>query len=327
MRPIDHVAAGMISYLWRARSIRVLTAAGLLGLVAIGVGDQAVAARLDRVRWPMIAVAVLLVQAQIVLSGLRWRMTAQALGQALSRHRAVAEYYVASLLNQVLPGGVSGDVLRAARNRPAGDNRVGWTVAVHAVVIERLAGQAALVLVAAVGLLIWLLTHGHEIDGAVPLVAGAVSVLAAAGLLVAAAARWAPARLARLAGIFAGAVRAAWLGPGLFLRQAGLSLAIVAGYLGVFALAGAAVGAPLSFPAAIALVPLVLLTMLVPVSIAGWGVRETAAAALWPLAGASAADGVATSIVYGLVSLVGALPGAMLLLRRRLHVVRPVRQA
>src|SRR3546814_13404904 len=60
---------------------------------------------------------VLIVQSQIVLSAMRWRFTAGRLGMRLTRGRAVGEYYVATFLNQVLPGGVAGDALRTWRNR------------------------------------------------------------------------------------------------------------------------------------------------------------------------------------------------------------------
>ena len=152
----------------------------------------------------------------------------------------------------------------------------------------------------------------------VPLSLGMTGTVALA-LATAGLARWAPRRLARFAAGFGPAIRVAWLGPSKLWRQLLWSLVIVASYLAAFALASAAIGAPLAPLAVVALVPLVLLTMLLPISVAGWGAREAAAAALWPLAGAASADGMAASVLYGLVSLVGALPGALLIARRRVH--------
>jgi hypothetical protein len=60
----------------------------------------------------------------------------------------------------------------------------------------------------------------------------------------------------------------------------------------------------------------VLFTMVIPLSIAGWGLRESAAALLWPLAGLPAAEGVTAAILYGGLSLVASLPGVIALLRR-----------
>jgi hypothetical protein len=82
----------------------------------------------------------------------------------------------------------------------------------------------------------------------------------------------------------------------------------------MFMLASAAIGAPLPRLAAVTAIPLCLLMMLIPATIAGWGAREAAAAALWPLFGYPASDGVAASILYGILALVGAAPGLAFIL-------------
>jgi len=62
----------------------------------------------------------------------------------------------------------------------------------------------------------------------------------------------------------------------------------------------------------------VLLAMLVPISIAGWGVREGVAAVLWATVGLPAVEGAAISAAYGLVILISSLPGAgVLIIGRR----------
>ncbi len=54
--------------------------------------------------------------------------------------------------------------------------------------------------------------------------------------------------------------------------------------------------------------------MLVPAPVAGWGVREATAAALWGAVGLTVVDGVAISAAYGILVLVSSLPGALVLL-------------
>ena len=247
-------------------------------------------------------------------------MTARALGQPLDGSRAVPEYYLATLVNQTVPGGITGDAARAWRNR-------GTTASV---VLERLAGQVALAAVTLAGIVAWPLLG----DAPLPAVARGllvVAVAAAAAALVVFAwrrvrgARHAPVagepalargRLARAGGVSLSHLRRAWFIDGAWRRQGAISLAIVTAYLALFAVAGHAIGAPLPGSAVLVIVPLTLLSMLLPVSIGGWGVREAAAAALWPLAGLSAESGVATSILYGLLSLAGSLPALWWLLRR-----------
>ncbi|MGM0358274.1 lysylphosphatidylglycerol synthase transmembrane domain-containing protein, partial [Streptomyces sp. ECR3] len=77
-----------------------------------------------------------------VLSAWRWCLVARRLGIRLPLPGAVADYYRALFLNAALPGGVLGDVHRAVRHgRDSGDLGRG----VRAVVMERTAGQLALV--------------------------------------------------------------------------------------------------------------------------------------------------------------------------------------
>ena len=99
-----------------------------------------------------------------------------------------------------------------------------------------------------------------------------------------------------------------------WLLHTALSVAIVGSYIAMFMVASAAVGAPLPALAAVTAIPLGLLTMLIPATIAGWGARETAAASLWPLFGYTASDGVAASILYGLMALAGATPGLIVVI-------------
>ncbi len=89
---------------------------------------------------------------------------------------------------------------------------------------------------------------------------------------------------------------------------------MVGTYIMTFLIASDAIGAPLPLIAAVTVIPLCLLTMLIPIGIGGWGTREAAAAALWPLFGFTGAEGLAASLLYGLLSLVGAaLPGIVVL--------------
>jgi uncharacterized membrane protein YbhN (UPF0104 family) len=94
-----------------------------------------------------------------------------------------------------------------------------------------------------------------------------------------------------------------------------LSFATTGCNVAAFALCARAVGAPLPLGAVLGLVPLILFTMLIPLTVAGWGLREGAAAALFPVAGASAEAGLAASIAFGLVFVAAVLPGALGLMR------------
>ena len=59
---------------------------------------------------------------------------------------------------------------------------------------------------------------------------------------------------------------------------------------------------------------LVLLAMVMPLNVGGWGPREGVAAWAFAAAGWGAAQGVAAATAYGLLALAATLPGAAVLL-------------
>ena len=99
----------------------------------------------------------------------------------------------------------------------------------------------------------------------------------------------------------------------MLLRQLLASLLIVASYVAVWLCCMRMIGLATPPAQAAPLVPWVLLAMAIPLSVAGWGVREAAAALVWHTAGLEAAEGVAASVSYGVVVLLSTLPGALLL--------------
>ena len=79
--------------------------------------------------------------------------------------------------------------------------------------------------------------------------------------------------------------------------------------------AAMAVAAPFKFGDAMLLVPPVLLISLVPVSIAGWGVREHALMTAFIYAGLPEGDGLLVSMLYGAAMFaVGVIGGVVWLL-------------
>jgi len=287
----------------------------LLGLLWRVVDVPAALARLREVEATWVVAGLLLVQLQVVVSALRWRFTAARLGHRIGACRAIGEYYLATLLNQVLPGGVAGDAARTFR----GTRRdVRLPDVARGVVVERLAGQLSLVLVALAGLAFWpRLLEAPPPRVALAGVAGLVAFVVVGWLTLRGSARIGPSRWRRAVRSIGPTLRRCWLADRAWVVQGSTSLIVTASYLGVFAIAATATGAPMTAAAVVTIVPLTLASMLLPISIGGWGVRETAAAALWPLAGLGAEAGVAASVFYGLISLAGSLPGVLPLLRGR----------
>ena len=128
--------------------------------------------------------------------------------------------------------------------------------------------------------------------------------------------RLVPGMVSRVSVGFVQSAHRALFARDVWVWQVGLSLLIVACNLASLAFCAAATGTVLPMAAVFTVLPLVLSAMLIPVSVGGWGLREGAAAAIWPVLGARAEAGIAASIVFGIVILVATLPGLWVLLRR-----------
>lgn len=280
--------------------LRIVVAAALMALVWRSVdGAAAVALLRDAEAW-LLALALGLLSAQIALSALRWSMTSRALGHALGLRTALAEYHLGVLLNMTLPGGVLGDAGRAVRTRGG----AGMAAAVQAVVVERLSGQLTMAAVLGTGLALW--------PPAVPWGPWVALCMLGAGVVAVVILAGGPPLMRR----FGRAVSRVWAPWAHGARQAAVNLAIVACTIGAMAACSAAVGAPLGTAALVA-VPLTLMAMLVPISVGGWGLREGAAAVVWPLAGHAAQAGLAASIAFGTLALAASLPGLLVAARSR----------
>lgn len=264
--------------------------------------------------WLAAAVAVLTLQT--VLSAIRWKITAARLGIHLGTGEALREYYLAQAVNISVPGGVIGDAARAVRSR----GEAGLLAAGQAVVFERLAGQAGLFVVTATAFAVTLALPGG-VEWPAWLIAP-VAVFVASGLclpLVLHGAMRVRGRIGHLSRGFRDAMITSLVAPQVIVSQIALSLATTACNLGAFAVCAMAVGHGLSPAAVAAFGPLILLTMLVPVTISGWGLREGAAVVLFPLAGSTASGGLAASVAFGLMVIVASMPGALAALMRRRH--------
>lgn len=272
-----------------------------------------------------------------VFSAWRWALVARGLRIRLPLGPAVADYYRALFLNAALPGGVLGDVHRAVRHgRSAGDLGRG----VRAVVLERVAGQVALI---GFGVAVLLTMPSPVLAGArrlAPLVAlallGALAVVLALRMNRTPAgptlprrtpARQTPVRRTPVRRTPERRVRAlrAALGEareGLLSRRnlpgvAGSSVVVLAGHLAMFVLAARVAGSGASVAVLTPLAVLALLAMGLPLNVGGWGPREGVTAWAFGAAGLGAGTGLGVAVVYGVLSLAASLPGAVVLVARR----------
>lgn len=295
-------------------ALRVIVTLAILGLLWQLTDGPQVLALLAQTDWLWLLAALATAHGQVLLSALRWRLTAAQLAQPLRKRDAIGEYYLSQFVNLAVPGGVLGDAGRAVRQR----HQAGMLRAAQAVVLERLIGQVALFAVLFGGFIVALIVPGglvlpewlSDIVGWLALLLVGLAVLGAVLARV-------PGPVARATVGFFAALRLGLLARGVWPRQVGLSIAIVACNLASFAFCAFATGTDLPFVAVVTILPLILTSMMIPLSVGGWGLREGAAAAIWPVVGAQAEAGIAASIAFGFVILVASLPGVWFLLSQR----------
>ncbi|WP_410808850.1 lysylphosphatidylglycerol synthase transmembrane domain-containing protein [Micromonospora sp. 067-2] len=300
---------------------RVCGGVGLLAVLLWQVGSGPFLAGVRLIDAPALAAALLIGVLTTVCAAWRWSLVAGGLGVRLPLTTAVAHCYRAVFLNATLPGGVLGDVHRAVRHgRDAGDVSRG----IRAVVWERAAGQVVLLAVAVVVLAAFP-------SPVRPYLPAAATLLAAGGLAAVLLARVLPhagrSRLARGLRAAVADVRAGLLARRTWFGVLLASAVMVAGHLATFLVAARTAGSDAPLSRLLPLTLLALLAMGLPLNIAGFGPREGVAAWAFGAAGLSAAEGVATATVYGALVLVASLPGAAVLLARRVRIPAADREA
>jgi uncharacterized membrane protein YbhN (UPF0104 family) len=294
--------------------LKVLVAVGIIAALVWKLGTSAFLQGLRDVSIPSVLAAVGIGALTTVCCAWRWCVVARGLGLELSLRRAVSDYYRAMFLNSVLPTGVLGDVHRAVRHgQSEGDVGRG----VRAVVLERTGGQVVLIVLSVVVLLVQpavVATEVHAIVPAAVVLAIALGVLAVA---IAAVVRWGRPewKVRRAITTTLGDVRQGLLTTRTWPSVLLLSTVVLAGHLSLFLVAARAAGSTVPLAQLVPLMVLALLASGLPVNIGGWGPRESVSALVFGAAGLGAAQGLTIAVVYGVLTIVTCLPGAVVLLR------------
>jgi uncharacterized membrane protein YbhN (UPF0104 family) len=296
------------------RTGRIVGATALLAVLVWRLGAGPFLDGIRLVNPAAVAAAIVIGAVTTVCCAWRWRAVSRGLGVDVSLPRAIAAYYRSLFLNTTLPTGIAGDVHRAVRHgRDAGDAR-----GTRSVAWERTAGQVVQLALT----LIVLMVLPSPVRPWMPAVAAAV---AACVVVVAVFQRTRPPSTATRLGRIIETARAD-VRQGLLARRTwpvivAASVAIIIGNVAMFVIAARTAGteAPITTLSTVALI--VLAAMSIPLSIAGWGVREGAAAWVFGAVGLGAAAGITTAVVYGVMVLTAALPGAAVLLAGRMRTV------
>jgi uncharacterized membrane protein YbhN (UPF0104 family) len=301
--------------MWRRSlliAIKIAVTTGLVGLLLARIDLGAVIGRLQApaIDWAAAALCVMFVQ--LALAAWRWALIAKLLRTPLDAGAIIRLSAIGQFFNQTLPSAIGGDAVRAWM---AGRRRPPMARAAAAVIVDRLVALAILTLLIAITLPLFF----HRIaDGTARL---GVSAIAAAGV-ISAVVLWRLGdpitrafmrrRWTRLVGGVLEDLRGVSFAGRSSAGVIALAFAVHAMVAGVVYLTAEALGMAIAPVDCLLLVPPIILFTMVPISLAGWGVREGAMVVGFGLVGVPAADALALSVAFGLVNAITGLPGGLL---------------
>ncbi len=321
-------AIGTIFRMFKAYAfftLKLAVSAGLIWLLMERIEIGAVAERLTQLAPGAIAASFAILIVQSVIASTRWRIVSHRVGVPLGFVTALRLFCVGLFFNQTLVSSIGGDAVRIWFVRQLAD---GMAEAFRSVLIDRLVALAGLFLIVAASLpvLLDLVTTPTARAGVLAVLGVGIGTLILLLLLDRLPVLSQRLRTKGVLDEFARSCRRVLLDPRVAFSALGLSLAVhLLSALTVFVVARG-IGIEVSLGQMVVLVPPVILVATLPISVAGWGVREGAMISALGFAGVAPADALAVSVIFGLALIVIALPGGavwLISLRRRTRPAPP----
>jgi hypothetical protein len=298
---------------WLLLALKILIAGALIVFVLSRIDLATAKARLSAVAPGMLVLAALAFLFQYVVCALRWRSVLTALGGRIAIPRIIHLFYMGTFFHQTLPASVGGDAVRAYLTYRDG---IGLRISVSGIMLERVCTIAGLVLLVALAQPAFLPRVGAEtgawmvyvVAGATAAMIGGIVFLSLLDRIPETYRRWrAVAALAKLAAD----TRTLFFNPLAAFRSLAWSVLGHANLALAIYLLARGLHLDVGLLDCLALFPPVLLMTALPISIAGWGVREGSMVYAFGLIGVAASDALILSVLYGLLTLVLALPGGL----------------
>ncbi|HEY5126042.1 MAG TPA: lysylphosphatidylglycerol synthase transmembrane domain-containing protein [Bradyrhizobium sp.] len=296
-------------------TIKILVSAALLYFALRKANFSDLASRINIASLGWIGLAIAVTFLQIIVGVLRWREVSAACGAPLGTMQAMRYNVIGTFFNQTLPSSIGGDAVRLWLVARGG---AGWRAATYSIFVDRAIGLIALAIII-VASLPWsynLITdpHGRSALLFVDLaaLAGGVGFLVLGRLHWPWLKRWWGTHHLHACAVIANRI--------IFSPAHGPKIAVLSAAVHVLAVVIAwcvvqSIAAPVMFSQIFQLVPPVMLITMLPISIAGWGVREATMGLAFGYAGLMTNEGINVSLLFGAVSfIVGAFGGLVWIL-------------
>jgi hypothetical protein len=302
-------------------ALKAAVSCALLYFAFSHVNFDLIGRQLDHLNYSWLVVAVLILLGQVALGALRWQIIVQNCeardAPLFTIASAMRFTFIAAFFNQTLPSTVGGDAVRIWL---LGRHMGGWRNATYSVLIDRVVG--VMVLAALVILCLpWSFALINNYTGRITLLIvgfgsfGAGLTFVAMGFL--------PWQWLDRVWLTRQIVAASHAAHRVFGSTANSTLILVYSLLNHLMTATAAwclaksVAAPLDWGQSLLLVLPVSLIASIPLSIAGWGTRESAMVLAFGYAGLSESNGLIVSVLLGLASFAAGLIGGVVWLLDR----------
>lgn len=291
-------------------AVKIVISAALLyfSLRKVDLHDLVTRLSVGSLGWIALAIAALFLQ--IFIGVLRWCEISSECGAPIGLRQGMRFNLIGTFFNQTLPSSIGGDAVRLWLVARGG---AGWRAATYSIFVDRAIGLIALAIVI-VASLPW--SYHLITDPAgryalllvdVAALAGGLGFLAFGALPFPWLKTWWVTHHVHACAVIANRI--------IFSRERGPKVAVLSLLVHVLAVVIAwcvvqSIAAPVLFSQVFQLMPPVMLFTMLPISIAGWGVREATMGLAFGYAGLMANEGINMSLLFGAVSfLVGIFGG------------------
>jgi len=306
---------------WAVLILQILITLGIFAALTGRLNFDQVIRDIHHIRPEYLVAALAVLAVQVIVVAFRWVQLLKMAEISFPLGRIIGAFAAGSFLNSVIPGGVSGDAMRAWYVTRGG---AGTSTAINSVILDRLAGFIGL------GVLVLIAVFGRwAMSGAVPPVIDLIAAAISCGVIIVTLALVCIEPV-----IHRFSMRWPFLSP---LRNLLRALHILKNHDRLFLFIATVIGGPLMQMAAILILswglqvplspaealiglPTALLLSALPITPGGWGLREGAMVLILGRFGIAAEDALSISVLFGIASICANLPGALFWFTHRREV-------
>ncbi|MEQ8667339.1 MAG: lysylphosphatidylglycerol synthase transmembrane domain-containing protein [Rhodospirillales bacterium] len=283
----------------------------VIGYLASHADGEKLLGYLQRASLGALALAALIFFVSPAVQAIRWRAVVNILGAPFRYRDSLTNILIGLFFNQILPSTIGGDAIRMWRTYRSG---IAADVAISSVLLDRIVALLALIVIVGVATPVMYTLYGDHPELAV---APAFVALGIAGFVVLFVLdrlprNWKTWRPVRAMAQLSASARIVMLRPANTCKTLGISIAIhTLSVTGVFTITQA-LALDVRFIDCLLLVPPVILFSVLPISVAGWGVREGVMITAFAIIGVEYDAAFTVSVLFGLGVMSAGIPGAIL---------------